>query len=149
MATTITPTSLTVTINESYNLNEVEYGNNITKTFAVSGEVSQRIMNVSKDGFVTIFNYSTADLAGTGVATDYVYFRITNLDDTNFISLEVYNGTDTFWIKVKAGESFVMMDNEIDAIDSSTTFGAFADITRISAQAATANVDIEFIAATT
>ena len=41
------------------------------------------------------------------------------------------------------------MDNEIDAIASSTTFGAFADITSINAFADTAAIDIEFVCVTT
>ena len=75
-------------------------------------------------------------------------FRITNLDDTNFINLALFNGTDTAFIKVSAGDTFVLMSNEIDAIASSESFGAFADITKIKADADTAACDIEIIAVT-
>ena len=150
MATTVTTASLIVTINESYSLNGVDYGNNIVKTFTSNGEVVQRIMSIAEHESLhtAIFNYGAVDSAGVGVAADYVYFRVTNLDDTNFVTLRMHNGTDTCWIKVKAGESFMIMDNEIDAIGSSSTFGAFADITEFAALANTADVDIEFIAVT-
>ena len=85
--------------------------------------------------------------AGTGVAADYAYFRVTNLDDTNFITLRVYNGADSFWYKLAAGESMMLMNNEMDAI-TGTTFGALADITLVAAKADTAACDVEFIAVT-
>ena len=46
MATTVISTDLTVTINESYSLNGVDYGNNTVKTFPLKGQVDQRIMNI-------------------------------------------------------------------------------------------------------
>lgn len=150
MATTIVPQNLTVTISESYTLNGVDYGNSPSTTFATNGQVSQRIMSIptGDGGESSIILFGTADAAGTVVKANYKYFRITNLDSTNFLRLEVTSG-DTFYIKIKAGESFLLMDNEIDAIASSTTFGAFADITAINAFADTAAIDIEFVCVTT
>ena len=80
---------------------------------------------------------------------DYKYFRITNLDDTNFITLTLYNGADSFFYKLLAGDVFLLMSNDMDAIASSTSFGAFADITQIKADADTAACDIEILAVTT
>jgi len=93
------------------------------------------------------FNWEAADSAGIGVAADYAYFRITNLDDTNFVTLRLYNGADSFWYKLAAGESLMLMNNEMDAA-TGTTFGALADITSVLAQADTATCDVEFIAVT-
>ena len=149
MASTVTAADLTVTITESYTLNGVSYGNTTNKTFTSNGQVDQRIMNVSITTERTLFNFGSVDSAGTGVAADYVYFRVTNLDDTNFVSLRLYNGDDSFWIKLAAGESLLLMNNEIDAIADSSTFGAFEDITSVSAKADTAACDVEFIAVTT
>ena len=149
MASTVTAADLTVTITESYTLNGVSYGNTTNKTFTSNGQVDQRIMNVSITTERTLFNFGSVDSAGTGVAADYVYFRVTNLDDTNFVSLRLYNGDDSFWIKLAAGESLLLMNNEIDAIADSSTFGAFEDITLVAAKADTAACDVEFIAVTT
>jgi hypothetical protein len=148
MASTVTAADLTVTITESYTLNGVSYGNTTNKTFTSNGQVDQRIMNVSITTERTLFNFGSVDSAGTGVAADYVYFRVTNLDDTNFVSLRLYNGDDSFWIKLAAGESLLLMNNEIDAIADSSTFGAFEDITLVAAKADTAACDVEFIAVT-
>ena len=146
MASTVTAANLTVTVIESYTLNGVVYGNTVEKTFTSKGQVDQRIMNVATTE-KTLFNWGAADDAGTGVAADYAYFRVTNLDDTNFITLRVYNGADSFWYKLAAGESMMLMNNEMDAI-TGTTFGALADITLVAAKADTAACDVEFIAVT-
>jgi len=146
MASTVTAANLTVTVIESYTLNGVVYGNTVEKTFTSKGQVDQRIMNVATSE-KTLFNWGAADDAGTGVAANYAYFRVTNLDDTNFITLRVYNGADSFWYKLAAGESMMLMNNEMDAV-TGTSFGALADITLVAAQANTAACDVEFIAVT-
>ena len=148
MATTVTAADCTVTITESYSLNGVTYGNTLNKTFASKGQVLQRIMNVSTSD-PAIINFGAADAAGQVRVDDYAYFRITNLDDTNFIMLTLYNGTDSFFYKLKAGDTFLLMDNSMDAIASSTSFGSFVDISQILADADTAACDIEIIAVTT
>jgi hypothetical protein len=148
MATTITAADLTVTVTESYTLNGVAYGNTINKSFSSNGQVLQRIMNVSTSD-PAVLNFGAADAAGQVSVGDYKYFRITNLDDTNFITLTLYNGADSFFYKLLAGDVFLLMSNDMDAIASSTSFGAFADITQIKADADTAACDIEILAVTT
>ena len=153
MATTVTAENLTVTITEQYTLNDVSYGNTMNKTYTDNGEVYQRIMSipVGTEGayYTDIINFGAADAAGIADITNYKYFRIKNLDDTNFLTLRVKGTADSFFIKIKAGETFLLMDNEIDAVTSSTTFGAFTDISQISANANTDGIDIEFVVVTT
>ena len=151
MATTVQAANLTVTITESVSLGNRAWGNEHITTFNNQGEVDQRIMSIEMvelGTYTDIFSFSTADGMGIGVTNNYAYFRITNLDDTNFITLQVTSG-DTYWIKVKPGESFMLMDNEMDAIASSVVAGALADVTKVSALADTADVDIEYIIVTT
>ena len=150
MATTVTAADLTVTIVESYSLNGVSYGNTTSKIFTDNGEIYQRIMSISagEGTFTDIINFGATDDAGQADISNYKYFRIKNLDDTNFLTLRVKGTADSFFIKIKAGESFLLMDNEIDAIASSTSFGAFTDISQISANADTDGVDIEFVCVT-
>tara|TARA_R100001463_G_scaffold1559_3_gene6817 strand:- start:2191 stop:2637 length:447 start_codon:yes stop_codon:yes gene_type:complete len=148
MATTVTAADLTVTVTESYTLNGVAYGNTINKSFSSNGQVLQRIMNVSTSD-PRIINFGAADEAGQVTVGDFKYFRITNLDDTNFVMLTLYNGADSFFYKLAAGDVFLLMSNDMDAIASSTSFGAFADITQIKADADTAACDIEILTVTT
>ena len=81
----------------------------------------------------------------TVVAANWCYFRITNLDDTNFVTLRLYNGTDSQFFKLEAGESFFLMSPDIDVTAAGTGFGAFADITQIAADADTAACDVEVL----
>jgi len=152
MATTVTAADLTVTITESYSLNGVSYGNTTNKTFTSNGEVIQRIMTIAAqargNNWTNIINFAGADAAGIADITNYKYFRIKNLDDTNFLELRVTGTADSFFVKIKAGETFLLMDNEIDAEQSSTTVGTLTDITQIGANANTDAVDIEFIVVT-
>ena len=104
MATTVTPASLTVTITEQYTLNNVSYGNTINKTFTTNGEIYQRIMAVKQSEITSLIDFGSADGRGTVDKTNYTYFRITNLDDTNFLTLTITSG-DTFFYKLKAGDS--------------------------------------------
>ena len=147
MATTIIPSDLTVTINESYTLNGVDYGNNIVKVFSNNGRADQRILNLPTSQ-TKICNFVTNDSGGYYQIDAYKYCRFTNLDDTNFIRLGMYNGTDTFWIALKAGESFFLMGNDMDAIEGSSLFGSFADITEINGISDTAACNLEFLVVT-
>ena len=144
MATIVTPSTATITVSENIVLNGVAYGNTVSKTFENQGEVIQRIMSIATS-FTDIFHTSTVDGRGQVVDDDYGYFRITNLDDTNFITLRLYNGTDSQFFKLEAGESFFLMSPDIDIDDAGSTFVAFADIDEIAVEAAVAACDVEFL----
>ena len=144
MATTIIPANCTITITESYNLNGVSYGNTTNKTYTSQGEVIQRVMSIGV-AFTEIFNATTIDGRGQVVVNDWAYFRITNLDDTNFLTLRLYDSTDSQFFKLEAGESFFLMSPEIDIDASGTTFNAFSDVNEIGAIADTATCDVEVL----
>ena len=145
MASTVTASTATITISENITLNGVTYGNAISKAFTTQGEVIQRIMSVSTS-FPEILITSTVDGRGQVVAADWCYFRITNLDDNNFITLRLTNtATDSQFFKIEAGESFFLMSPDIDIDDGASVFTAFADIDEIAADADTAACDIEFL----
>ena len=144
MATTVTPTTATITISENIVLNGVSYGNSIDKSFESQGEVIQRIMSIGV-AFTEIFNATTLDGRGQVVVNDWAYFRITNLDDTNFLTLRLYDSTDSQFFKIEAGESFFLMSPEIDIDASGTTFNAFSDVNEIGAIADTAQCDVEVL----
>ena len=147
MATTVEQANLTVTIIESIELNGADYGNTIYTTFATQGKVDQRIMSTSTSYTDVIFT-STEDGRGQVVAADWGYFRITNLDDTNFITLRLYDATDSQFFKIPAGKSFVLMNPEIDVDAPGTTFNSFENITEIAVDADNAACDIEYIIVT-
>ena len=145
MASTITAATLTVTITEAVSLNNKSYGNSNTLTIANINEVDQRILTIPTSE-VTVVNYGAAVAAGTFVRTAVSYLRITNKDDTNFVSLKIADSSEQYWVKLEAGKSFELHNG---LIETANTFSAWADITSISAIADTAAVDLEYFVATT
>ena len=90
MATTITSAPLKITITESITLNGSQQGGVNTKTINNINEVTKRIVSVPTSE-VQLVAFSTAVAAGTFIAADVRYIRITNKDDTNFIYLVFKN----------------------------------------------------------
>lgn len=148
MATTVTPADLTVTITEGYSLDGVAYGNSRTKTFSDQGEVIQRVMSIATT-FTDIFWTSTVDGLGQIVVTDWAYFRITNLDDTNYMRLRLLNdNNDSVFLKLSAGQSFFLMNADTGIYEDGTTFSSFSNITKIAASAPTEACDVEVVMVT-
>lgn len=155
MATTVTAANLSVTITENVSLGNRSWGNNQIKTFTSQGEVDQRIMSIAYDSgretgdWTDIIYLDTVDDRGQVVAANFGYFRITNLDDTNYIVLQLYmSAAKSLYFKVEAGESFVLMSPDADAL-CEAGIPTLADIARIRAVADTAAVDIEYLVVTT
>ena len=145
MATTIVNASLAVAITEAVTLNSRSYGNTNNLTIANINEVDQRILTVPTSE-INLLAYGAAAGAGTFVRANIAYLRITNKDDTNFISLHITSATDDAWVKLEAGKSFMLHNG---AIESASSFSAWANITAISAIADTAAVDVEYFIALT
>ena len=98
MASTITAATLTVTLTESITLNGSSQGATNTLSIGSINEVSKRIVTATTTE-AGLLGFLSA-LSGVGVTANKVgymagilddgdvrYIRITNLDDTNFISL--------------------------------------------------------------
>lgn len=145
MASTIVNASLSVAITESVTLNGKSYGNINNLSIPNINEVDQRILTIPTS-LIEVVKYGTAAGAGTFVRTDVKYLRITNKDDTNYVSIKVSNGSDQFWVKLEAGKSFELHNG---LIETANTFNAWADIDTIEAIADTAAVDIEYFIALT
>tara|TARA_R110000744_G_scaffold118040_1_gene220530 strand:+ start:2959 stop:3429 length:471 start_codon:yes stop_codon:yes gene_type:complete len=155
MATIIVPSDLTVTITENYNLNGVDYGNTMNKTYISNGQVSQRVMSIASLGaegtvWTDILALGNGDGQGQVVKGDYKYFRITNLDTVNTLNLRVYNGTEYVALNVLPASSFLLMDNGVDVPSGATGAATFVDIQLISGQSSSATdaIDVEFVMVT-
>lgn len=150
MSTTITNAELIVTINEQINLNGQPINSENALTISAINEVDKRIMTIPFDSQVTVMSFGAAVAAGTYIAANVKYVRITNKDSANFVRIRVTRiSADTFDIKLEAGKSF-MIGNVSESVSSSAAaFSAFVDATGINAQADTAAVDIEFFVALT
>lgn len=143
MASTVTATTLTSTITESITLNGNTYGNTVTHTVTTQGQAYSRTMAI-RTSETGIIDMNTADATGTVIGDSVSYMRFTNLDDTNYIQLTFKTEAENFSVRLNAGESYVCMNNQMDAVNS-TTQGALEDCTEVTAKANTLACDLEFI----
>jgi|SRR3990167_1931645 len=153
MATTITPATLTVTITEAVTLNGVDQGGSQVLSISSVVEVDRRILNIPTSEII-ILAMGTALAAGQFNEVDVRYIRITNLDDTNHVTL-VFRGEGAaeFAVKLDKGQSFIyngdMSGGVVDTMDASESAltVSLEDLVDITAQADTAAVDIELFVA--
>ena len=154
MATTITAATLTVTLTEAISLNGQDKGATNTLTISAVTEVSQRIVNVPTSE-VAILAMGTAVASGQFVESDVRYIRITNKDDTNYVTLTFKNeDNDEFAIKLDYGQSFVYngdlsggVVDTMDGIDGTGLSLSLGDLVNITALANTAACDLELFVA--
>jgi len=147
MATLITPATATIT----YNLiitgfaDEVgDYGITHSTTIASITESYKRVIPVPSGAETEILGISGT--TGKGIMQDVDTVIITNLDDTNFVRIRVSeNGGDTVDFRLDAGQTMVWNNTDIEVNVTEAAFGAFVTADMISAQADTADVDVEFI----
>ena len=149
MATTITPTALTVTITESVTLGGSDRGSSNTLTIADVTEVDNRIVNVGTSE-TDIIGFGSANGQGSFVRTDVKYIRLTNLDDTNYRTLGMSKtGSDTFYIKLEAGKSIMFGNDDLEIDASGGASSAFVEADNISAKANGSACDLEYFVALT
>ena len=145
MATTITPSTLTVTIAAT-----LDFGGsktyNLAKTVTISNitEADKRIIPVPIASEVEIIGIQSAAI-DRGAFTDFDCLILINQDDTNFVRLRISeNGGDTADFRLDAGEVMFFWNAKIEVNTTEAAFGAFVTPDMISAQADTAEVDLEY-----
>ena len=121
MASTITAASMTVTITESITLNGSAQGSTNSFSIGSVNEVSKRIVRCPANVDTTVFRSGVStDVTDNSVdIADTKYIRLTNLDDTNSVNINLQidvtesgsgasAANETATILLAAGQSFVM-----------------------------------------
>ena len=153
MASTVTASTMTVTISESITLNGKNQGGTQTLSIPSIATVSRRIIDVPASE-VEVLAMSTAVAAGTFIESDVLYIRITNLDDTNHVTLLFKNeNNNEFAVKLDKGQTFIYngdlsggVEDTMDA-DSSALSVSLGDLVNVTATADTAACDVEVFVA--
>ena len=154
MASTITAATMTVKITESISLNGKDQGAINSFTIPSVATISKRIIDVPASEVEIIAMSSSAVSSGTFIESDVKYIRITNLDDTNHVTL-LFKDENEFAVKLDKGQSFIyngdLTGGVVDTMDAATeTLSvSFGDLVNITAQADTAACDIEMFVAST
>lgn len=148
MATTIVPQTLTVTLNSTINLNGQPINSENTLTVPSITAIDKRLVNVPTASQVTLLTFGTAVAAGQLITGNVKFVSITNKDSANFVRLRVTRtNQDTFDVKIDAGGYYIMMNPSESVSATGIAFSSFVNAYNISAQADTANVDVEIFAA--
>ena len=140
--------TLTVTIQESITLNGSERGS--TNAIDISGvtQLDNRIVKVNTVEQSLIL-FDTAEGAGQFADASVQYVRITNLDLSNFVTLRMTAADDEYFVKLSAGDSFVLFETVMDTDDDAgAATASLANIDSIKGVANSAACNVElFIAA--
>jgi hypothetical protein len=155
MASKITAATLTVKITETLRLNNRNEGGEVTLTIPSINEVSKRIVTTqTTERQILVFD-TAAIGPGKFVQADVRYIRITNLDDTNHVTLTFKNhNDDEFAVKLDHGQSYIYNPDlsggtvaTIDAIDGTGLTLSLGNLVDITALADTAACDLEVFVA--
>jgi len=152
MATTITPSTLTVQVKEELTLGGATYDTTTTHTIASVGNISKRIYTLTAQTATTLANFDSSPTSPEFDYDDIKYIRITNLDDTNSVIITKASNATSAAEEVRAGGSIYMINGakDVKGATSKAAQTALAEIEALYAYSATATVtlDIEVVIAT-
>lgn len=147
---------LSVTLKEELELNGRDRGSEMSVDITGITETFHRILDVGTATAQTVLQMDATaanSAGGTLLTTNVQYFRITNLDTSNFVAITIQNdSTEEYMVRLDAGESYMLFNSKLDANaagDSSAAAGNLTDIDNILAQANTAACQLEIFAALT
>ena len=155
MASTITPTTLTVTIGEQITLNKTPYGAKTQFTVNNISEISRRIVTTNGTGSTVICRFQPSASAGQFINTDIRYVRITNLDNSNYATLRFTGSvaTDYAFRLDPTGSHIMTLTQPSSSANAGVTSYAdiigvtLTDLRTITAVANSASVDLELFVA--
>jgi hypothetical protein len=143
--------TLTVTVTEAVTLGDgsTDRGTTNTQTISVN-EVDHRIMDLGS-GYADVLRFAATASAGTFKDASVKYLRITNLDDTAFITLRVRTADSQYFVKVESKDHFIIGNNEMDAMEDGDTAltesETFVKIDAIAAKSSVSGTQIEYFIA--
>ena len=148
MATTVTAQTLTVTVSSAINLNGQPINSENTLSVPSITAIDKRIVSVPTSSQVTLLTFGSTVAAGQLITGNVKFVSITNKDSANYVRLRVTRTSqDTFDVQIPAGGYYIMMNPSESVSASGAAFSSFVNAYNISAQADTAQVDVEIFAA--
>jgi len=153
MSTTLTAATMTVTVTEAISLNGKDQRATNSFTIASINEVFKQIVTATTTA-TTFLKFGTAASAGTLIRADVSYLRITNLDDTNFVTIGLQDDSaDTAYFKIEKGQSIIIGGTDegpqVEIHSSGGAFSGWSSVDSLTLAANTASCDVEIFAAMT
>ena len=138
--------NLSTTITESVTINGRTYGRTVNETISGINDIAESVVSISTASTELLDIVSSNPSIGDIVTDALKYFRITNTDSSNFVTVTLNgpsSGSDKAVFKLLAGQSFVLNNDKIG-------FGSgFVTMDKILVQSDTAACDCEIFIATT
>ena len=138
--------TLTVTITEAVTLNGASRGSTNTHTETVT-QIDHRIVSCLHSAEQTVLLFDSAVAAGTIKDGTLDYLRLPNLDSSNFVTVRIRGNNEEYFVKLEAGDSFILNNQSMDANAAGGASVSLANIDSIAIQADTATCDVEVFAA--
>ena len=138
--------TLTVTITEAVTLNGASRGSTNTHTETVT-QIDHRIVTCLHSAEQTVLLFDSAVAAGTIKDGTLDYLRMTNLDSTNFVTIRVRGNNEEYFVKLEAGDSYILNNQSMDANATGGASVSLNNIDSIGIQADTSSCDVEIFAA--
>ncbi len=138
--------TLTVTITEAVTLNGASRGSTNTHTETVT-QIDHRIVSCLHSAEQTVLLFDSAVAAGTIKDGTLDYLRLTNLDSSNFVTVRIRGNNEEYFVKLEAGDSFILNNQSMDANAAGGASVSLANIDSVGIQADTATCDVEVFAA--
>lgn len=153
MASIFDSSTLTVTIQESIELNKTSYGSRTQIQLGSINEVSQRVLTVPTHK-VSILTLSSSAGAGAYASGSLQYARITNLDNTNHVRLTFMSSSggvtkNKCVFRLDPKKSFIVTNDAYSGSGVGTAWDSFQSFSDIKAIASSSAVDIEIFVAST
>jgi hypothetical protein len=150
MATTVTTATLSVFIQEEITLNGTKQGAKVQHDIPQIKQVDERVLTIPTHT-VDVLLLSSSAGAGTYGTNNFKYARLTNLDDSNFLSISVVSGSAGSLLvhKLPPKRSMILTSAAISGSSAGVTFDAFSNFTNVKAKANSSAVDLAMFVATT
>jgi hypothetical protein len=138
---------LKVTIKEELILNGADLGTENVFTDSSITFSDRRVMALDTSTR-TVILFNTQPSAGTYADGSVEYMRITNIDDTNSIVLDIRGNSEQYFVDLEPKCSFLLSNNVMDANDeASPQLFSTSNIDSISAKAKAGTPKIEYFIA--
>ena len=152
MATTLKSATLKVTVEEEISLNGVRQDCKNVLRISDINEISKRIVTCPASNTTTIATFESAVNTSAGAidVEDARYIRVTNLDDTNPITLAVVGAATLYQVSIEKGYSHIICTPDgcmLAEADTSPSFGTKADIASLQVNPGSNSVDVEIFIA--
>jgi len=138
---------LTLTITEAVTLNGASRGSTNTHTVSSVTQIDHRIATCLHSAEQTLVLFASDIAAGTIKDATLKYLRLTNLHASRFVVVRVSGNNEEYFVKLEAGDSFILNNSVMDANAAGGATVSLANIDSIGVQADTGSVDVEIFAA--